>query len=539
MSSNLSLLSLYPLSLPGGIWTSDRDGKTSNTPCAWDSLITNTTKYVQTFSDFHAAQDTPQYMTRSAVNQYYKSYAEHFQLNQHIQYDTRVIKVRKSPDHELTGKWEVFTCPTSDFHGGDKRVGLAVSQEVLDSCHKEVFDFVLVCSGYFKLPRYPDIPGLDSFPGLVKHSFYYKSGFPYEGKKVMVVGNSFSAGDIANDISLYTDKPVELSIGRGTWICPRVAAGGFSSDRDINRNQLYTESEAATNNRIIANCQRRLDHIGSGINPDVPPTKAPYMMGDDIYLKILTDRIRIKDQLVRFNGSTAEFKSGATTPGLDAVILCTGYSGDISFIDIDVSVDRGRMELYHMMLPVGQKHHTLAFLGFLSGDGAQAQAIELQARYLTRMMTGKLSLPSRKVMKDNVEWIKSFSKLRKGRFHYQVPLLKVCDLIAQDIGAYPSFWRVFLRDPVLAFYVWYGPVFTAQYRLLGPDSDWDAARAVCYRACEVLTSNASTRGKIEVRRDDVTADRWRRVCRVVCGVSLVAVVGFVGQSRNWFQVGLH
>ncbi|RUS82300.1 hypothetical protein EGW08_009932 [Elysia chlorotica] len=51
----------------GGIWTRDRTGQTSNTPSAWDNLITNTTKYIMTFSDFHAAQDTPPYMTRPTV----------------------------------------------------------------------------------------------------------------------------------------------------------------------------------------------------------------------------------------------------------------------------------------------------------------------------------------------------------------------------------------------------------------------------------------------------------------------------------------
>ena len=485
-----------------------------------------------TFSDFHAAQDTPQYMTRPAVTEYFRSYAEHFQLTDHIRYNTRVIKLRKTADHSLTGKWEVFTCPTSEFHGGDKRAGLAVSEEDMNRCRKEVFDFILVCSGYFKNPVFPEIPGLDSFPGAVKHSFHYKSGFAFEGKKVLVVGNSFSAGDIANDISLYTEKPVDLTVGSGTWISPRVLPGGWSADRDVNMHQLYVQNEARTNNRLIATCQSRFDHIGSGINPDQPPTRSPYMMGDDLYLKILTDRVRIKDQLVRFDGSTAEFKSGAKTCDIDTVILCTGYTGDISFIDVDISIDRGRMELYNLMLPVREKHHTLAFLGFLAGDGAPAQAIELQARYISCLITGKVAPPSEKAMKDNLETIKNFSIVRKGKFTYKVPLLKLCDLIACEIGAYPWFWRVFLRDPVLAFMVWYGPIFTAQYRLLGPDSDWARARAACYRAYEVMTANASPRGKVKVKRDDVTVARGRQVLLVTCGISVVFALGYLGKFRQ-------
>ncbi|GFR96931.1 dimethylaniline monooxygenase [N-oxide-forming] [Elysia marginata] len=520
----------------GEIWTSDRNGKTSNTPWAWDNLITNTSKYIITLSDFHSTQDTPPFLTRTDVYEYFQSYADHFGLTGHIQYDTRVLKVRKTPDHSSTGQWEVFTCPTSQFHGRDKRCGLAVSKEDLNRCHKEVFDVVLVCSGCFKIPVYPEIPGLDSFPGIVRHSFDYKSGFVYEDKKVLVVGNSFSAGDVANDVSMYSKKVVDLTVGRGTWIAPRVHHGGLPTDRNPSRYQLYYETEENTNNKIIADCQSRLDHFASGINPDEPPTRSAFMLGDEIYLKILTDRVRIKDELLRFNGSTAEFKSGAKTCDIDAVIFCTGYKGDMSFVeDVNVSIDRGRMDLYNFMLPIEEKHHTLAFLGFLAGDGAPSQAIELQARYAARLITGKIAPPSKEAMKRNIETMKSFSYARKGKFSYQIPLLKLCDFIASEIGVYPRFWRVFWRDPILAFRLWSGPIFSAQYRLLGPDSDWKKARAACYRAHEVMTSNPTKRGKVTVRRDDVTDARRRRLILLTCGVSAVFAVGNVGVSRNWFQ----
>ncbi|KAK3786032.1 hypothetical protein RRG08_023453 [Elysia crispata] len=47
-----------------------------------------------------------------------------------------------------------FTCPALEFHGGDKRAGLAVSEDDCNGCHREihVLDFVLVCSGNLKIP---------------------------------------------------------------------------------------------------------------------------------------------------------------------------------------------------------------------------------------------------------------------------------------------------------------------------------------------------------------------------------------------------
>ena len=502
---------------------------------AWDNLITNTTKFIMTYSDFDPVPDTPEYMTRVAFSDYFRSYAEHFRLTDHIRYNTRVIKVRKTADHSLTGNWEVFTCPTSEFHGGDKRAGLAVSEEDLNRCRKEVFDVVLVCSGNFKIPIYPDIPGLDSFPGTVQHSFSYKSGVPFGGKKVLVVGNAFSAGDIACDISLYTEKPVDLSVGKGTWIVPRVHPGCWSSDRNFSRHMLYDMDEASINEMLIGICQDRFDHIGSRINPDTPLTRSAYMMGDDIYLKILTDQVRVQDQLVRFNGSTAEFKSGEKSSDVDAVVLATGYAIDTSFVDLDVVFERGRMELYNRMLPFGEKHHTLAFIGLIGGDGPIAVAAEMQSRYMARLITGKIQPPSKEAMKKNFAIIDGLSLAKRGKYTYHLPIFVINDMIAQDIGAYPSFWRVFLRDPILAFRIWYGAIFSAQYRLLGPDSDWDTARAVCYRAHEVRTANPCARGKVEVRRDDVTSARKKRLLRLVCGLSVLAAVGYVGRSRNWFE----
>ncbi|GFN74050.1 transposable element tc3 transposase [Plakobranchus ocellatus] len=522
----------------GGIWTSDRHGETSNTPRSWDSLITNTTKYVMTFSDYHVIPDTPQYMTREKLSDYYRDYAKYFDLAKHIRYNTRVVRINKTADHAKTGKWEVYTCRTSDFHDGNKRPGLQVSQRDLNLCHVEVFDVVLICSGFFKIPNYPDIPGLESFPGGVHHSFDYRSNKPFEDKQVLVVGNSFSAGDIACDISLVTNKPVELSLGQGTWIQPRVLPGGVSSDRFYSRKKLYNCSAERLNNEMIAMCQMRLDHIGSGINPALPPLNAPYMMGDDIYMKILTDQIRIQGELVGFKGARAEFRNCSISPDIDEVIFATGYSLDTSFLDMDVVLDQGKVELYHMMLPIREVHHTLAFIGFLGGDGPPAPGMELQARYIARLITGKIAPPSKKAMHENVELLAQLSMERKGKYTYHLPLFVISDMIAKDIGVYPYFWRVFFRDPILASRLHKGPIFSAQFRLLGPDSNWDTARATCYRAYDVMTASPNERGIIQIKRDDIRVSNRRRMLKLACGVLVVAALGYVAlaDSKRWNNV---
>ena len=141
------------------------------------------------------------------------------------------------------------------------------------------------------------------------------------------------------------------------------------------------------------------------------------MMGDDIYLKILTDKIRIRDEVVCFKGPTAEYKSGARTSEIDAVVLATGYAPEASFVDIDLVQEDGRMDLYNMMLPLSETHHSLAFIGFLAGEGPVGPPSELQARYIAKVITGKMPPPSEEVMEKKRPYAQLDELTKKGKIY--------------------------------------------------------------------------------------------------------------------------
>ncbi|XP_010910445.1 probable indole-3-pyruvate monooxygenase YUCCA10 [Elaeis guineensis] len=63
--------------------------------------------------------------------------------------------------------------------------------------------FLVIASGENSEGFIPDIPGLESFPGEVIHSSYYKSGKLYNDEKVLVVGSGNSGMEIAFDLSNY------------------------------------------------------------------------------------------------------------------------------------------------------------------------------------------------------------------------------------------------------------------------------------------------------------------------------------------------
>ena len=104
------------------------------------------------------------------------------------------------------------------------------------------------------------------------------------------------------------------------------------------------------------------------------------------------------------------------------------------------------------------------------------------------------------------------------------------DAVAIECGFYPSFWKIFLRDPVLAWRTWAGPYLAAQYRLLGPGSDWNKAREVCYTGYkERLHCVRHTEEKM-LDRPDIRRRR-KAVIFKVFGLS-VAITGIVA-LRIW------
>ncbi|XP_009473310.1 PREDICTED: dimethylaniline monooxygenase [N-oxide-forming] 5-like, partial [Nipponia nippon] len=105
------------------------------------SVIINTSKEMMCFSDFPIPDDFPNYMHNSKIMEYFRMYAQHFDLLRHIRFRTSVCRVAKRPDFAATGQWEVVT----ESEG---------KQEAA------IFDAVLVCTGHHTEAHLP----LSAFP---------------------------------------------------------------------------------------------------------------------------------------------------------------------------------------------------------------------------------------------------------------------------------------------------------------------------------------------------------------------------------------
>ena len=94
-------------------------------------------------------------------------------LLEHIRFKTQILTVWPTENFIETGRWNVaFKCHID----GEAQ-----------TLH-EVFDSVFVCSGLYKVPVFPDIPGRDSFRGEVIHMWHYRHSRIFNKKRVLVVG---------------------------------------------------------------------------------------------------------------------------------------------------------------------------------------------------------------------------------------------------------------------------------------------------------------------------------------------------------------
>ncbi len=77
---------------------------------------------------------------------------------------------------------------------------------------------MIIATGIFNSPYIPEIDGLKKFKGMI-HSGSYRSGETYEGKKVLVVGGSLTAVELAANISKYAEQTYH-SFKKKFWITP-------------------------------------------------------------------------------------------------------------------------------------------------------------------------------------------------------------------------------------------------------------------------------------------------------------------------------
>ncbi|KAM4023012.1 flavin-containing monooxygenase 5-like isoform 1-T2 [Anomaloglossus baeobatrachus] len=446
----------------GGLWRFNENPEAGRASI-YKSVIINTSKEMMCFSDFPIPDDYPNFMHNSKIFQYFRLYAEHFQLTQYIRFKTSVCSVKKRPDFAKSGQWEVIT-------------------EKDGKQESAIFDAVLVCSGHHTEAHLPlqAFPGIEKFKGKYLHSRDYKNPEEFKGKRVIVIGIGNSGGDIAVELS-RTASQVFLSTRRGSWILNRVSDYGYPVDMLHLSRFLNTLKHSAPNfllNHVAeSKLNQRFDHANYGLKPKHRVFSQHPMVNDDLPNRIIAGTVLVKSNVAKFTATDAIFDDETVEKDIDVVVFATGYSFSFPFCE-ELKVQHNKVSLYKYTFPPELEKQTLAVIGLIQPLGAIMPISELQCRLATRIFAGQIRLPSISGMKEDIRKKKEEMEKRyvcSQRHTIQVDYLEYMDELAELLGVKPKMISLFLTDPQLAWSVYFGPCTPYQYRISGPGK-WVKAR---------------------------------------------------------------
>ncbi|KAF4008121.1 hypothetical protein G4228_019744 [Cervus hanglu yarkandensis] len=323
--------------------------------------------------------------------------------------------------------------------------------------------------------------GIQKFKGQYFHSRQYKHPEGFEKKRILVIGIGNSASDIAVELCKKAAQ-VFISTRHGSWVLSRISEDGYPWDLTF-----LTRFRAMLYNivpRIVVKwamekvMSQWFNHENYGLVPQNKYLLKEPVINDDLPSRILYGAIKVKSRVKELTETSAIFEDGTVEENIDIIVFATGYTVSFPFLEDLVKVENNMVSLYKFIFPPQLEKSTLACIGLIQPLGPIFPAIELQARWVTRVFKGLCTLPSERTMmediikrnKKRIDWFgESKSQL------LQTSYISYVDELAVEIGVKPDILSLLLKDPKLAVKLYFGPCNSYQYRLVGP-GQWDGAR---------------------------------------------------------------
>jgi dimethylaniline monooxygenase (N-oxide forming) len=437
----------------GGQWSAD-----SRYSGIWPSMHTNTCREMTQFSDLRQEAGTPLYPSHQTMLSYLTRYAERFDLPSRIRLRTRVTRLTRH-----SNGWTL----RSVGHDGTE--------------FEDTYPHVVVASGRFNKPKFPDVPGLSTFSGPcgIAHTFNYKNPERYCGRRILVAGCAVSALEIACDCATLGAARVVTATRRQRYIMQKIVAGVpveyfIQTRHAATARETSPKSAAADLKNFIVKTSGSPEMFGA-LKPSDDITKAGVTQCQ-YYLPLVSEgRICAKPWITAVTGQTVTFADG-TTEDFDGLIFGTGFEINLPFLADDL---RQRLEVASQRLELCDcTFHPdspgLAFAGFFQVGGPYFPPIELQARWIAYAWSGARPSPSKQIMRAKL----SENTDQVGDKHH-MPSLTM--LFARAAGVVPDLelW------PELGDALLHGPLTPVSFRLDGRDSLMDASSLVLEAAYRV------------------------------------------------------
>lgn len=435
---------------------------------SYDNLLLTSSVTFSMFSDFWVGDgNSHNFWTKEEAVNYWKSYANHFQVTAHIRFNSQVETVSATED----GTWEINLKLGEKLHC--KRLVLAI--------------------GNNNIPRFPDWHEQLTHISY-SHSKEYKNADSFKGKRVLIVGGGESGSDVAYEIAQVAEKSwVSLRESTG-WIVPR-KRGEHAADVSTHRGiwDLPREYGRQLSPFVLKLERARKDPVFdvlADLNDRVPASRGIWGIYGTKTLalpkavahhgcKIVGDIVKVED-----GGKQLTDNQGELLENVDAVVFCTGYKNIVHFMPKELQECDPRGMFKHAFHP--EYKDRIAWIGWARpGFGSQFPIMEMQSRYCALIFSGELKLPSTEAMLADIEKLliqyKEQFEGNAERIRSLVDYHIFMNDLSKTIGCFPPITTYFFTNPKLWFHLMYGPTQATQFRLKGPGKKVNLAKEIIYK----------------------------------------------------------
>ncbi|WP_298627764.1 NAD(P)-binding domain-containing protein [uncultured Legionella sp.] len=370
----------------GGNWVYDVNNTHSS---VYETTHIISSKRWSQFEDFPMPAEYSDYPSHMQLLQYFKNYAQHFNLEQYIRFNTTVVNVTRTDEN----KWHVL-------------------YEDAQGTHEAFYDYLLIANGHHWDPVLPQYPG--EFSGEVLHSHQYKKAAVFKDKKVLVVGGGNSACDVAVEISRVTQQTC-ISMRRGYHIFPKFIFGKPTDVAVAKIQWMPSWFRQKFISLVIRGLQGRYGKYKL-MKPDCGPLEIHPTINSELLYFIRHGKIVPKAGISHFDGTKVHFSDGSQDD-FDTVIFATGYKISFPFFDkesLDFS-NSTKIPLYRKMMH--PDFDTLYFIGLCQPQGCIWPLADYQSKIVARIIAGSLKRPEQLHKKIAREINKPHYRFKSNRRH--------------------------------------------------------------------------------------------------------------------------
>ncbi len=274
-----------------------------------------------------------QFAPQDEIRAYIEHCAEKYGLMPRIEFNSRVEEARWDEDDKL---WRL------SIRGGRTLTAR----------------FVVFCLGGLREPRFPQIPGRDSFAGPTMHSTRWRHDVDLKGLRVGVIGTGASAIQVVPGIAERTGH-LTLFQRTAAWVRPRQDAAisprrqafyrRFPLAMQLERARIYARYESRwplfKRGEWVDRLMRRLmekdirravrdTQLADKLIPAYKPACKRVLLSDDFYPALQREDVDLEvSRIVEIVPDGAVLADGRKIE-LDAIVYCTGFEIEYGQVQI-------------------------------------------------------------------------------------------------------------------------------------------------------------------------------------------------------------